>query len=247
MRTRSAHQDGRVAAGQGRDHTGADEGGLPDPGGTDHDQDPRVPESAQAGREVVLAAEERVGVLGVVREQAPVGADGARLAVGPRASSDGSCRSSRCSRSTSSRPGIQAELLDQHRARPLHGAEGLALPAGLVQRGGQQRPAPLPERCLRDQGPRLFQLRRARDRRAPPPRRGAPRRPSADPRVERPPPAPAPTPRGRPAPARATGRALRPPGTVARAGSSPARASRPRSRRRSNTRWSSSSSPRVSR
>ena len=72
---------------------------------------------------------------------------------------------------------VQAELVDQHGASPLHRAEGLALPAGLVESRGQQRPAPLPERGLATSA-RACSAPPVHDRIASPPRHAAPRRPS---------------------------------------------------------------------
>ena len=56
------------------DDAGADQRGLADAGGPDDRQHARVAEPPQARRDVVLATEERVGVLGVVGQQAAVGA-----------------------------------------------------------------------------------------------------------------------------------------------------------------------------
>ena len=118
MRARRGHQHRRPAADQRRDHAGADERGLADPGRPDDREHAGVAQPPQARRDVVLAAEERVGVLGAVGQQPAIGTDGADLAA-HRGVSDGSCRSSSCSSSHELRSGVQAELVDQHRPRPL--------------------------------------------------------------------------------------------------------------------------------
>ena len=62
---------------------------------------------------------------------------------------DGSCRSSSGFELDQLRARIESELVDQHRPRPLDRAKSLRLPSGLVQRRGEQGPAPLAERAPR--------------------------------------------------------------------------------------------------
>ncbi len=70
---------GTVLPLEGGDDAGAHEGGLPGARGPDHDEDTRVPQPAQAGGQVVLAAEEALGVGGLVGQQAAVRAGRGRL------------------------------------------------------------------------------------------------------------------------------------------------------------------------
>jgi len=55
-----------------------------------------------------------------------------------------------CSR-RSSAPGVDTQLLDQHRPGPLIGQQGIGLPARAVQGHQQLRPQPLPQRLVPDQ------------------------------------------------------------------------------------------------
>jgi hypothetical protein len=50
------------------------------------------------------------------------------------------------------RSGVDPQLVDQQRARPLIGAEGLALPAGAVQGEHQLAPTPLAQRRIGHRG-----------------------------------------------------------------------------------------------
>ena len=235
-RPRRRHEHRCPCPGQRCDHAGQDQRGLADARRPDHGEDLGVSQPPQAGVDVVLAAEEGVRVLGAVRQQPSVGADRADRRAPRGGRSDGSCRSSSSSSSASSRPGSRpSSSASMVRARFTAPRASACRPA-LVQRGREQHPAPLPERRLGDQRPRLLQHRLRVPGAELGRRRAAPRRPCEVPRDARPPPARAPTPRGRPGPLRATGPAPRCTRYDARAGSSPSSASRAPSSSRSNRR-----------
>ena len=149
-------QDRCPVAGQRGDDAGADQRGLADTRRPDHGQDAHVAQLPQARRHVGFAAEERVGVLGVVRKEAAVGTDRADLSPQDRIQGRVLTQQQLLELDELA-TGIQAELFDEHLPRVRECGQGLCLPARLVQGSGEQRPAPLPERRLRDECPGLGQ------------------------------------------------------------------------------------------
>ena len=109
----------------------------------------------QTGRDLVVASEERLRVLGLVGQQAAVGHTGADLD-DLRASESGSWRRIASSSEISSSPGSRPSSSRSSRARAVQHLERLGLPAREVQRPRQQRPPPFPERRRPGQRPRLL-------------------------------------------------------------------------------------------
>jgi hypothetical protein len=107
---------------------------------------PDLGKFAQARRDVGVAAEELVGVVDVdvVGFQPPVGAHRARL--GQRAGRDQRriLVQDRAFQRRDVRARVQGEFVVEDPAQPTDRLQCVALPAGLVLRGGQQDPAAFP-------------------------------------------------------------------------------------------------------
>ena len=103
-----------------------------------------------------LPAEEGVGVLGVVRQETAVRAEVADITAQDWIQR-GILAEQQLLELRQLAARVQAELVGQRRAGLSEGSQRLGLPAGLVQRAGEQRPASLPERRLCDEDPGRLQ------------------------------------------------------------------------------------------
>ena len=145
------HHDPTAVALEGRRDAGAHERRLAAPGGSDHDQHAVRRQPVQALVDLDVTPEEPVGVVDVERNEATVGAlraGHARHAVGDQVRI---LAEDRLLQGDQVRPGIDAQLGGQHRARLAQRAQRLTLTASLVLGEGEQGPAALAERLAGDE------------------------------------------------------------------------------------------------
>ena len=168
------------------------------PDGPDDRQDPGVPQPPEARGDVVLAAEERVGVLGVVGQQTAVGADGADLAAGHRRTATGPAAAAAAPARPARGPG-PGPARPTSTPGPVHACRGrrpAARPGTARSRAAPSAaPATAPGRPARAPAP----ARRARARRRVSASTSSSSASMPQPlETARPPPGPAPTPPGPP-------------------------------------------------
>ncbi len=137
-----------VVANEGRGHARSHQGRLPAARRTDHSQHPNRRQPAQALGDVGVASEEPVGVADLVGDQAGVRAGGRRFGAELVRGERGVLAEDRLFEGDQLRARVDPELGGQHRAGAMQRPQRLALPAGLVLRGREQGPPPLPQRRL---------------------------------------------------------------------------------------------------
>ena len=102
-------------------------------------------------RQLGPPADQRLGCRGRATAAGGGGVAAGRTGRGSRSSSLGSCRSTACSRSRSSGPGVDAQLVAQQLGAAAERVQRLRLPVGGVEGGDQPGPQPLAQRVLGDQ------------------------------------------------------------------------------------------------
>ena len=151
------HDDPHPVAAQGGGDACADQRGLAAPRRPDDGEDRAVGQPSQTRGDVGIPTEEHLRVVDVVRLESPVRAHRARLRQRALHDQRRILPQDRLLQGGDLRSRIQAEFTIKHRAELAERAQRLTLTAGLVLRGGQQRPPTFAQRGLSHQRLRLRQ------------------------------------------------------------------------------------------